>query len=282
MNFNRRTSKDHQDGSSHFTGFVTTYAAADLLKYRVGIFSRSEIIDYSWIRDLLQSDHFRSHVSDVRHYDIRDSGKSSFGILYFTKKKEQINEKYVTDVQQIQRHRSHLGKDNVIIVMDDVEDSSDQKKIRILESHPDIKDLYHNLFLFSPQEKSSEYKTLLSSLMNINKPPQPQAEKAGPVEGMSSYAETGKQDDLLEENRVQNQAEGQTRDQLIQSGCGMVSWETQGKSRSQAEGQGKETGGKSGSQAKGQTQEIGGIRWQAKSQVQEKSREVSSNPDHNR
>ncbi|XP_073491554.1 uncharacterized protein [Aquarana catesbeiana] len=153
------------------------------LEYRVGIFSRSAISDYSWIRDLLQSDYFKDHVSDVRHYDIRDSWMCSFGILYFTKKKEQINEIDVTDVQQIQRYRSLLGKDNVIIVMDDVEDSSDQKKTQILESHPDIKDLYHNLFLFSPQEKSSEYRTLLLSLLNINKPPQPQAEKAGPIEG---------------------------------------------------------------------------------------------------
>ncbi|XP_073491542.1 uncharacterized protein [Aquarana catesbeiana] len=79
--------------------------------------------------------------------------------------------------------REKHGKDNVIIVMDDVEDSSDQKKTQILESHPDIEDLYHNLFLFSPQENLSEFRTLLSSLLNINKPPQPQAEEAGPVEG---------------------------------------------------------------------------------------------------
>lgn len=57
----------------------------------------------------------------------------------------------------------------MIIVMDDVEDSSDQEKICILESHPDIEELYHNLFLFSPQEKQSKYKNFFSSLMTINK-----------------------------------------------------------------------------------------------------------------
>ncbi|XP_040211839.1 kinesin-like protein KIF13A [Rana temporaria] len=137
-------------------------------KYKLGIFSRSAISDYSWITELLHSDPFGVHVSDVRHSDfsndpISTPGTCTFGILYFTKKRGQINEIDDKDVQLIQQYRSRHGKDNVIIVMDNVEDSSDQEKIRILESYPNIGDLYHNLFLFSQQEKSSEYKNLIVS-----------------------------------------------------------------------------------------------------------------------
>ncbi|XP_073491178.1 uncharacterized protein [Aquarana catesbeiana] len=145
------------------------------LKNKHGIFSRSTNSDYSWswITKLLQSDHFKDCVSDVKPFVISNdpinTEECSFGILYFTKKEGQISAIDATEVQLIQHYRSRLGKDNVIIVMDDVEDSNDQEKIRILESHPDIEDLYHNLFLFSPQEKQSKYKNFFSSLMTINK-----------------------------------------------------------------------------------------------------------------
>ncbi|XP_077303122.1 uncharacterized protein LOC143923371 [Lithobates pipiens] len=153
------------------------------LKYSVGIFSRTTHSDDSCITKLLHSDHFRDHDLDVRHLDMSDdptnTGKSSFGIFYFKKTRE-IEE---MDIKLIQQYRRHLGKDNVIIVMDYVEDSSDQEKIRILERHPSLKDLYHNVFLFSDQENSSDYRTLLSSLVDINKTPQPQSSAARTLKG---------------------------------------------------------------------------------------------------
>ncbi|CAI9623938.1 unnamed protein product, partial [Staurois parvus] len=138
----------------------------------LGIVSRSTNSDFSWITELLHSDNFKDLGLDVKPFTIDNglfySGLYFFAFLYFIKKRGQIDEADAEDMQMIQKYKSHFGKDNMIIVIDNVEDSSDQQKKQILKSYPDIEDLYHNIFLFSHQEKSSEYETLLSALLNIN------------------------------------------------------------------------------------------------------------------
>ncbi|PIO14524.1 hypothetical protein AB205_0205440 [Aquarana catesbeiana] len=84
------------------------------LKNKHGIFYRSTNNDYSWITKLLQSDHFKDCVSDVKPFVISNdpinTEECSFGILYFTKKKRQISGIDATEVQLIQHYRSRLGK----------------------------------------------------------------------------------------------------------------------------------------------------------------------------
>ncbi|XP_077303183.1 uncharacterized protein LOC143923399 [Lithobates pipiens] len=132
----------------------------------VGIFSRSSTDDYSWLVELLTSEYFRDCIQEVRHCYISSNGfqqfmndlsQCTFGILYHTKNRGRIN---ITDVtsslydEELEYLNRTLGMDNVLVVVDDLEDSSDQEKTRILENQPSIGKLAGDLLLISHTEKA--------------------------------------------------------------------------------------------------------------------------------
>ncbi|KAM5151668.1 uncharacterized protein ACMZJ9_009906 [Mantella aurantiaca] len=133
--------------------------------HKVGIFSRSSESDYDWLIKQLESELFRSTVSNVQPHYISNSGmqqfrvavsQCSFGILYHTKNRGRINIVDVTDSlydEELKYMSECLGKENVIVIVDDLVDTSNMEKNRILRNQPSIKSLAQDLILFNATEK---------------------------------------------------------------------------------------------------------------------------------
>ncbi|XP_077350322.1 uncharacterized protein LOC144000388 isoform X1 [Lithobates pipiens] len=123
-------------------------------KSSVGIFSRDHRDCYDWlIAFLLDS----SLAKDVRPVFIpcdyiRNARHCSFAVLYHTKNRGRVN---VTDVgdslydEELEALSRLLGRENVIVVIDDFENTSDEEKDRILETQPSIGQYARDFFLFS-------------------------------------------------------------------------------------------------------------------------------------
>ncbi|XP_069840798.1 uncharacterized protein [Dendropsophus ebraccatus] len=135
-------------------------------KLVIRIFSRDAEVQYSWLMTLLGLEVFRDCVQSVRPCYISNTGflqfyedvnRCTFGILYHSKNRGRIN---VTNIEgslydeELEHLSSRLGKEKVIVVIDDLEDSSDDHKTRILEHQPSIMEKAKDLFLISPKEKS--------------------------------------------------------------------------------------------------------------------------------
>ncbi|XP_072273019.1 uncharacterized protein [Pyxicephalus adspersus] len=138
--------------------------------HTVGIFSLSSEDDYEWLLSLLKSEALCSTVSAVLPHCISNNEKQkfrevvsqcTFGILYHTKNRGRIN---ITDVcdslysSVIWNHVSSCPpwcdqgqqpgrRDNVIVVVDDVEDNSEEEKTQILKIQPKIGTFAQDLLL---------------------------------------------------------------------------------------------------------------------------------------
>ncbi|KAM3916913.1 uncharacterized protein RB166_016079 [Leptodactylus fuscus] len=150
------------------------YQPGGVRKQSVVIFSRAKKSDYSWLKMLLESPNFSNQVQSVRSHYITDNNldklnsefvsECTFGILFHTKNKEDINVHDVMDSLYVKERdvlSSKLGKKNLIIVIDDVTDSSDHQKIQVLEHQPSIREQVQEIFLISPEEKTSNYQRRL-------------------------------------------------------------------------------------------------------------------------
>ncbi|XP_063791193.1 uncharacterized protein LOC134945683 [Pseudophryne corroboree] len=137
-------------------------------KLKIGLFSRSEERDYSWLVKLLTSEDFKDHCLDVRTFHIsknrfqqftKEVSICTYGILYHTKNRGRVNVTDVTDSlydDELKYLWTVLGKDNVIVVIDDLIDSSDQEKTRILQAQPSIAAWADELILITHKEKTEE------------------------------------------------------------------------------------------------------------------------------
>ncbi|OCT61900.1 hypothetical protein XELAEV_18047933mg [Xenopus laevis] len=124
----------------------------------LGIFSRDNQTNYQWLIDLAHP-----AVPDIRPMHIANDEdfreevhKCTVAILYHTVTKERINITNVMDSlydDELQYLYKVLGKKNVIVVIDDLEDSSSAEKDRILKAQPRIGHLARDVFLFSTLEK---------------------------------------------------------------------------------------------------------------------------------
>lgn len=129
--------------------------------HTVGIFSRSPEDDYKWLMSQLKSGPFCSIVSTVLPHYISNNGRQqfmdavsqcTFGILYHTKNRGRMNITDVTDSlydKELQYMSEHLGKEKVIVLVDDLEDTSDDEKRQILKYQPKIEAFARDLFLFN-------------------------------------------------------------------------------------------------------------------------------------
>ncbi|XP_073502146.1 uncharacterized protein [Phyllobates terribilis] len=129
---------------------------------KVGIFSRSAESEYDWLKRMLESESF---VKSVRPYYISNNGFSEFsdivsrcdfGILYHTQNRGRVNLTDVTDSlydEELKELFAKLEKKNVIVVIDDLKDSSEERKNEILKEQPKLKSLATDVFLFTGDQK---------------------------------------------------------------------------------------------------------------------------------
>ncbi|XP_063791201.1 uncharacterized protein LOC134945689 [Pseudophryne corroboree] len=138
----------------------------------IGIFSRSDDRDYSWLRSLLHNTR-PCYISNNGYLRFReDVSQCTFGILYHTKNRGRINVTDVTDSlydEELKHLSSELGQKNVIVVIDDLTDSSDAMKTKIQENQPSIGRRSRALFLFSEEEKTPECIDYIKSHREVNK-----------------------------------------------------------------------------------------------------------------
>ncbi|XP_053550345.1 uncharacterized protein LOC128641822 isoform X2 [Bombina bombina] len=139
-------------------------------KVVVGIFSRSSGTDYNWLTTHLKSEAFQNLVEDVKPFFISNSnGKEfrnrvaecNFCILYHTKKRGRVNVTDVTDSlydYELNYMSDILGKRNVIVVVDDLQESSAAEKNRILKSQTSITELAADIILFTDKERDPNYR----------------------------------------------------------------------------------------------------------------------------
>ncbi|KAM4026205.1 uncharacterized protein ACNLHF_026510 [Anomaloglossus baeobatrachus] len=134
-------------------------------KHKVGIFSRDGEANYTWLYGLLYTEMFRNLVGNVQNiYISNNSGsfitgmsQSSFAILYHTKRRGRLNIANVTDSlydDELKDLSDHLGRSNVVVLLDDVEDGSDSNMRRILEEQR-LDSYATEVILISEQEKES-------------------------------------------------------------------------------------------------------------------------------
>ncbi|XP_073416594.1 uncharacterized protein [Dendrobates tinctorius] len=136
-------------------------------KIDVGISSRSSEQDLQWLMDFIRRT-FRDHVSDVKYLQISNSNRiewernvrtCSYVILYHTKRQGRIN---ITDVdgalydEELEILSMTLGRSNVLVVLDDLDNCSDTEKKRILISQPSLERLSSEFFLFPEEGKNKE------------------------------------------------------------------------------------------------------------------------------
>ncbi|MEE6519249.1 hypothetical protein FKM82_030893 [Ascaphus truei] len=144
-------------------------------KIHFGIFSRTTKDKYGWMTELLKSETFKDSVADVCDIYISNAflqftekvsqSQCRFAILYHTKNHGRINITDVTDSlydKELRYLSDTLGQENVIVVVDDLEDSSSEEKRRILQNQPSIGRLTRELIHSSEKDKKSLFMDTLA------------------------------------------------------------------------------------------------------------------------
>ncbi|OCT64726.1 hypothetical protein XELAEV_18045823mg [Xenopus laevis] len=138
-------------------------------KHSVKIFSRCTKSDYNWLITQLQNEDFGSLVKEVHAVEIynrysqfiRDINNCTFAILYHSLHYGRLSITDVTDSlydKHLEILFQNLGKEKVIVVLDDLSESTLQEKRRILQEQPSIGRYSQDLILFSQTEKKAGFK----------------------------------------------------------------------------------------------------------------------------
>lgn len=129
-------------------------------KIKVGIFSRSAESEYEWLRSRLDPKRFKVRPCPITNNGFQQFSKDvswcNVGILYHSKNRGRINITDVTDSlynEELQYLSKKLKKKHVIVVIDDLTDSGQKEKDRILDAQPSLKEWAKEVFLFSKDEK---------------------------------------------------------------------------------------------------------------------------------
>ncbi|XP_068102777.1 uncharacterized protein [Hyperolius riggenbachi] len=131
----------------------------------VGIFSRDGKENCTWLINLLRSPMFQSLVEYVLNVYITDDPRlftnaitqCTFAILYHTKKRGSLNIANVPNSlynDELRDLSEELGE-SVVVLVDDLEDSSDGTKRRLLMEQPLIEQCASDLILISKSEKQA-------------------------------------------------------------------------------------------------------------------------------
>ncbi|XP_056391576.1 uncharacterized protein LOC130284812 [Hyla sarda] len=127
----------------------------------IGIFSRSGEDEYRWLMDGLRGKWSVSpFVITNRNYSVfcEEIYRRSFGILYHSRNRGRVNITDVTDSlydREVRTMSEALGRDRVIAVIDDLDDSSDEARRRILDHQPTLRTHTNGIFLFTPNDKAN-------------------------------------------------------------------------------------------------------------------------------
>ncbi|XP_053550898.1 uncharacterized protein LOC128642224 [Bombina bombina] len=151
------------------------------LNHKVIIFSNHKQIYCQWLLNELQAQHFADEVVEVTYFDMSNiiqhdlqSFECSFAILYHAHKYGGNNiiglDKSINQILKNNIYKTcKLGKENTVLVIDDLEKSSDDVKTRIWKDHPGINRWFGELFLFSENEKHGKSKPERLKLLGIVK-----------------------------------------------------------------------------------------------------------------
>ncbi|XP_069840819.1 uncharacterized protein [Dendropsophus ebraccatus] len=135
-------------------------------KLDVTVTSRAAECNALWMINHLRSQTYRDLLGRVTYLPITNSNqaewrsemeKHSFSILYHTKNQGRINLTDVTDSLydlELRELSETLGRDNVMVVVDDLVKSDEETRQRILEGQPSISRWASQLLLFSVDEKN--------------------------------------------------------------------------------------------------------------------------------
>ncbi|KAG8547649.1 hypothetical protein GDO81_027866 [Engystomops pustulosus] len=133
---------------------------------KIGIFSRCAESNYRWLVDwlktkcLMRADDVHGVYITNNYTDFYSEIRNcSFAILYHTKKHGRLNITDVTDSlydKELRDLSEYLGKDKVIVVIDDLQKTDSSEKTRILENQPSIGRLAADLFLFNERKDNME------------------------------------------------------------------------------------------------------------------------------
>ncbi|XP_066433143.1 uncharacterized protein [Eleutherodactylus coqui] len=128
---------------------------------RLVIFSRSGETEYRWLLDILREDWVVSTftITNSNHsLFCKEVYSCSFAILYHSRNRGRVNITDVTDSlydEEVKTMFEALGKERVITVIDDLDDSSEGAKERILGHQRSLKTLTQGIFLFTREDKAS-------------------------------------------------------------------------------------------------------------------------------
>ncbi|XP_056391126.1 uncharacterized protein LOC130284627 isoform X2 [Hyla sarda] len=135
-------------------------------KLDVAVTSRAAESNALWMINHLRSQMYRDLLGRVTYLPIANSNQSewrseiqkhSFSILYHTRNHGRINLTDVTDSLydlELQELSETLGRDNVMVVVDDLVKSDEEERQRILEHQPSLSRWASQLVLFSVSEKN--------------------------------------------------------------------------------------------------------------------------------
>ncbi|XP_053328037.1 uncharacterized protein LOC128502299 [Spea bombifrons] len=148
--------------------FLLSRFSLSLVSTRVvGVFSRDDC--FPRLVAELQSQN--GIIREVRICQITNGGEQNFrgcvsrcdfAILYHSKTRGRLNIADVTDAlydKELRYLSTQLGKDNVVVVADDLEDSSSEEKERILRTQPSLQEYARDLILISRKEKELQVTT---------------------------------------------------------------------------------------------------------------------------
>ncbi|XP_073416546.1 uncharacterized protein [Dendrobates tinctorius] len=127
----------------------------------VQIFSRSGEVEYRWLLDGLREEWTVSaftitNSNSGAFYD--QIYRCSFAILYHSRNRGRVNITDVTDSlydDEVKAISEGLGKARLIVVIDDLDDSSDKAKDRILTHQHSLKIRTQEIFLVTTQDKAN-------------------------------------------------------------------------------------------------------------------------------
>ncbi|XP_041431793.1 reticulocyte-binding protein 2 homolog a-like [Xenopus laevis] len=134
----------------------------------VGISSRCQQDQFQWMIDMFAS-HLSELVTEVKYYPITNENSDewkkevkgcSFGILYHSLKHGRIN---ITDVEgslydkELLYMSQCLDKENVMVVLDDLEQTTEEETKRILRTQPSIKHCSSLLLLTAKKDKENYF-----------------------------------------------------------------------------------------------------------------------------
>ncbi|KAM4026207.1 uncharacterized protein ACNLHF_026513 isoform 1-T2 [Anomaloglossus baeobatrachus] len=159
-------------------------------KLDVVVTSRAAEDNALWMLNHLRSPTYRDLLGRVTHLPISNKNQAawrseiqnhSFSILYHTKRQGRLNLTDVTDSLydlELQELSETLGRDNVMVVVDDLLKSDEEEKQRILTNQPSISRWASELVLFAENEKNPiplhKQEVFLQSFQRVHKKNQQQ------------------------------------------------------------------------------------------------------------